>query len=235
MISSSAYTELHCHSHCPLLDGAASSEALVQRAFELGMDSLALTDLDAVYGAVSFARTAKLCGLQSIFGAELTLILEDRKKWKLPKAGRISRQLEEDRSVEAHLTLLVVNETGWRNLCSLIGRARQNAPKGQAALPLADLEGRTAGLIALSGCRQGEIPAALLRGDWKAAWAAGRRYRDLFGPDNFFVELQRHHLPDEDVLIDKLDTLGQRLGVGRVATATAAASFGLDVCAHALP
>src|SRR5258708_37261772 len=102
MISPSAYTELHCHSHFSLLDGAASPEALVQRAFELGMDSLALTDHDALYGAVSFARTARLCGLQPIFGAELTLILEDKKKWKPPKGGKAAQQLERDRSVEAH-------------------------------------------------------------------------------------------------------------------------------------
>src|SRR5215813_5950278 len=154
MVVPASYTELHCHSHFSLLDGAASPETLVQRAFELGMDSLALTDHDAVYGAVTFARTAKLCGLQPIFGTELTLTLEDGKKWKSPKGGKSPRP------PEAHLTLLVENETGWRNLCTLISRARQNAPKGQAALPIADLEGRTEGLIALSGCRKGEIPAA---------------------------------------------------------------------------
>ena len=167
------YVELHCHSNFSLLDGADHPETLVARAAELGMPALALTDHDAVYGAVHFARAARLHGVRPIFGAEITLT-----------GGH-------------HLTLLVENGAGWCNLCRLISRARHNAPKGEAALPPDTLPDHTTGLIALSGCRQGEVPAALLRQEPEAALTAARRYRELFGADHFWVELQ-HHLRPED-------------------------------------
>src|SRR5512147_2888764 len=94
------YVELHCHSNFSLLDGASHPEDLVQRAAEVGMSALALTDHDAVYGAVRFAQVAKEHGIRPLFGAELTL--ED----------------------QTHLTLLVENDQGWHNLCSLLTIAR---------------------------------------------------------------------------------------------------------------
>src|SRR2546421_12262626 len=90
------YVELHCHSNFSLLDGASHPEDLVKRAAEMGMSALALTDHDALYGAVRFSQAAKQHGIRPLFGAELTL--EDN----------------------THLTLLVQNRQGWRNLCSLI-------------------------------------------------------------------------------------------------------------------
>jgi len=190
----SGYAELHCHSNFSLLDGASHPEALVDRAAELGMDALALTDHDAVYGAVRFVQAARERGIHPILGAELTL------------------------AHSHHLTLLVENEVGWRNLCWLITRARHNAPKGQAALPLDALPGRTDGLIALSGCRQGEIAAALLRGDEDAALVAARYYRRLFGPDRFWIELQHHLLPEDETLVNDLVALARHLDLGYVAT-----------------
>ncbi len=188
------YIELHCHSNFSLLDGADPPATLVARAADLGLPALALTDHDAVYGAVEFAGAARRYGLQPIFGAELTL-----------SAGH-------------HLTLLVENERGWANLCQLISRGRANAAKGAAALPVEALRAHTAGLIALSGCRRGEIASALLRGDGAGALAAGRRYRDWFGPENFWIELQHHLLPDDDRLVAQLVALAGALGLGYVAT-----------------
>jgi error-prone DNA polymerase len=135
------YIELHCYSSFSLLDGASSPEALVKGAAELGMEALALTDHDAVYGAQRFSQAAQLYSVKPIFGAELTLT-----------GGQ-------------HLTLLIEDATGWANLCHLSTLARHNALKGQAALPLEAFEGHTAGLIALSGCAQGAVASALLRGD----------------------------------------------------------------------
>jgi error-prone DNA polymerase len=188
------YVELHCHSNFSLLDGASHPEDLVARAAELEMEALALTDHDAVYGAVRFVEVAQAWGVRPILGAELTLV-----------GG-------------SHLTLLVADETGWGNLCWLISRARHNAPKGQAALPPAELTGHTDGLIALSGCRQGEVAAALLRKDQEGALAAALRYRDFFGRDRFWIELQHHLLPDDDALVDGLAGLARHLGLGYVAT-----------------
>src|SRR5260370_40968571 len=117
------YVELHCHSNFSLCDGASHPEDLVKRAAEMGMPTLALTDHDALYGAVRFAQAAKQHGVCPLFGAELTL--EDN----------------------VHLTLRVANEAGWPTLCTLVTIARHNAPKGQAVLPMSVLPDYTDGLI----------------------------------------------------------------------------------------
>ncbi|MBP6015302.1 MAG: error-prone DNA polymerase [Candidatus Promineofilum sp.] len=194
------YVELHCHSNYSLLDGASHPEELVERAAELGMPALALTDHDAVYAAPAFIRAARQQGIRPILGAELTLF-------------------HNDPDDTHHLTLLVENQAGWHNLCYLISRARADAPKGQAMLPVAELTGCTTGLIALSGCRRGESSAALLRdGGYKAAVGAARRYSRLFGRNNFWIELQRHFLPDDDRLIGRLTALASYLKLGCVVT-----------------
>jgi error-prone DNA polymerase len=192
------YIELHCHSNFSLLDGASHPEDLVIRAAQLGMKTLALTDHDAIYGAVRFIEAARIHGIRPILGAELTLGGE---------TGNLY-----------HLTLLVANKAGWENLCWLISRARHNAPKGQAILPPGELAGHTQGLIALSGCREGEVATALLHKDRAAALTAARRYRDLFGPRRFWIELQHHLLPDDDALIDDLVRLARYLELGYVTT-----------------
>jgi error-prone DNA polymerase len=189
-----SYVELHAHSSFSLLDGVSSLQALVSRAAELGMSALALTDHNALYGAVPFVEAATTHGIHPILGAEITI--ED---------GH-------------HLTLLVENARGWRNLCWLISQAQANAPKGQAALPWAALDGRTNGLIALSGCRQGLIAAALLRWDRTAAFRAARRLRELFGADRLWIELQHHLRPDDNALVGNLVSLARHMGLSYVAT-----------------
>ena len=132
------YVELHCHSNFSLLDGADHVETLVARAAELEMPALALTDHNALYGAIRLTQAAQQHDIRPIYGAEINL-----------NNGH-------------HLTLLVENEQGWSNLCRIISRAQENAPKGQAAFPKADLAPVASGLIALSGCKQGEVATALL-------------------------------------------------------------------------
>ncbi len=188
------YVELHCHSNFSLLDGASHPEDLVRRASELGMKALALTDHDAVYGAPRFAHSAQAHGIRPLFGAELTF------------AGGF------------HLALLVKDVAGWRNLCALISRGRAKAPKGQAELPVNALEGHTAGLIALSGCRRGEVASALLRHDRPSALSAAGHLQALFERENFWIELQNHLLPDDEMLIGELAGLAEKIGAGIVAT-----------------
>lgn len=188
------YVELHCHSSFSLLDGAASPEELIARAGDLGMDALALTDHDALYGAVPFVTAAQARGVRPILGAELTL--EDA----------------------THLTLLVEHDVGWRNLCLLISTARMRMPKGQAALRWADLAAHTEGLICLSGCRQGPVAAALARWDRAGAFRAAQRLRALFGPKHCWIELQHHLRKDDGRLVDNLVALARHLQLGYVAT-----------------
>lgn len=188
------YVELHAHSHYSLLDGASSPAALVERAKQSGMKALALTDHDNVYGAVAFARAAVAQGIRPIHGAEITL-----------ESG-------------AHLTLLVEDETGWSNLCHLITAGQHRAPKGECRVPAAMLERHHAGLIALSGCRQGLLTPALLRDDLPRARRIAGHYRELFGAERFWIELQHHHLPADDRLLAQQVQLSREMGIECVAT-----------------
>lgn len=187
------YAELHAHFYYGLLDGTSSPNDLIRRAAaEMGMPSLALTDHDAVYGAVRFGSAAQQYKVHPVFGAEITL-----------DGGY-------------HLTLLVKNETGWRNLCWLITEGRRNAPKGESCLPFKALTDHTDGLIALSGCKRGEISTTLLRCDWRSAQDAAIRYCDLFGSANFWIDLQHHLNVGDDALVYKLVALPRQIGFGYV-------------------
>ena len=199
------YCELHCHSYYSLLDGASSPEALVERAVDLGMSALALTDHDGLYGVVPFWRAARARGVHPVIGAEVTL--EDK----------------------THLTLLAEDQHGYANLCRLISQAHLYTPPDKSVdtrwLGKTDprvtwevLHTHRRGLIALSGCRQGPIARPVLAGEAEAAQRAAERLRDLFGPDHLFVELQRHLLLDEALLIRALVAMARRLDLPLVAT-----------------
>jgi len=189
-----SYVELHCHTNYSMLDGASHPEDLIARARELGMEALAITDHDGLYGAVRFWQAAKQEGIRPIIGAEITMEGGD------------------------HLTLLARSREGYANLCRLISAAQLAHGKNRAALALSSLEGRTAGLICLSGCRHGEIARKLLAGSRDGAGRAAERLLRIFGAESFWIELQHHLLPEDDWLCDEMVDLADRLGVGCVAT-----------------
>jgi error-prone DNA polymerase len=197
------YVELHAHSDHSLLDGVPSPEALVARAADVGMEALALTDHDALYGAVRFGLAAREAGVKPILGAEVTL--EDGT----------------DPLGPAHLTLLVETGEGYRNLCRLITLARRGQEKGAARLDKRDLAAHAGGLIALSGCRRGEIPRLLAADRFDQAMEVARGYARVFGPDHFFVELQRHHRRGDNRLLARLMVLATRAGLDVVASGNA--------------
>ncbi|HXF35500.1 MAG TPA: PHP domain-containing protein, partial [Candidatus Acidoferrales bacterium] len=143
------YAELHCWSNFTFLEGAAHPEELVERAAALGLAGLALTDRDGLYGAVRFTKAAAEPGFPAICGAELSVAL--------PRPSR--------------LVLLVENAGGYANLVELISIAQMRGRKRDARLHLDDLDGRTAGLITLSGWRSGLPERALLEGDEREARA----------------------------------------------------------------
>jgi error-prone DNA polymerase len=191
---------LHTHSNFSFLDGASPPDRLLQRAAELNMPALALTDHHGLYGIVRFLSAARAHGIKPIVGAEICIHL----------AG-------EDRIVEtAHLLLLARDREGYGNLCRIVTRAQldhQDDPR----ITLDDLAPLTGGLIALSACRRGEVAAALLRGDRTEAIAATRRYRDLFG-EHFWIEMQHHLLPDDDELVAALLDVALATGTRPVIT-----------------
>jgi error-prone DNA polymerase len=212
------YVELHCHSYFSLLDGASSPEALVERAVALGYPALALTDHDGLYGVVRFWQAAKERGLKAIIGAEVTL------GGACPEASLDISEGQGQR--DSHLTLLAETKRGYANLCRILSAGQLAGQKGQPHLALETLAGHAQGLICLSGCRRGAIPAALLAKDDGGARRTARdlareiaaQLRDIFGPERFWIEVQSHYLPADAQLVLALVALARELGTGLVAT-----------------
>jgi error-prone DNA polymerase len=189
-----AYTELHCHSNFSFLEGASHIEELVLRARDLGYQSLALTDHDGLHGAMEFAQAARAWGLRPITGAEITL-------WN----GH-------------HLTLLCETQRGYANLCRLLSHAHLDHARGKPCVESEQLAHRTEGLIALSGCRSGEVPWLVEQGQYREAEEAARRYLQWFGPNNLFIELQNNLVHGDLRRNRALDDLAEHLKLGVVAS-----------------
>jgi error-prone DNA polymerase len=187
------YVELHCHSYFSLLDGASSPEALVERAATLGYSALALTDHDGLYGVIRFWQATQTYGIKPIVGAEVTL-----------KDGE-------------HLVLLAETCSGYANLSRLISKAQLEGNKGNPQLDLHTLNEHAAGLLCLAGCRAGRISELLAHKKGREAQKATVCLKDIFG-DRLWIELQRHHLPQDIPSCAALLDLARVLGLEVVAT-----------------
>jgi error-prone DNA polymerase len=197
------YIELHCHSAFSFLDGASLPEQLALTAANLGYPALALTDHNGVYGAMAFAQEAKSLGLQAITGAEVTL------------------------ADGSHVTLLAETPQGYANLCRLLTEAHvgrgdprelSDARRRDPRLNFASLEERHEGLIVLSGCRTGLLPQILQREGGAAARRFAERCRAVFGPERFFVELQRNYVRGDLALTRALTDLAHDVRLSVVAS-----------------
>lgn len=199
------FVHLHVHSEYSLLDGACRVKSLVQRAKELGMPAVALTDHGTLGGTVKFYRAARDEGIKPIIGLELYMATD-----------RHSRAGVKERN--AHLTLLARDYTGYKNLVELSTRAYV---EGYYYKPRADwdlLSRYHEGLIALTGCMSGRVSRLLQDGDEQGALAEVRRLADLLGPENVYVELQDAGLPEQRELLPKLALLAEQAGLKTVAT-----------------
>jgi error-prone DNA polymerase len=210
MAAAARYAELHCRSNFSFLEGASHPEELVERAVELGLAGIALTDRDGLYGAVRFAKAAKPHRLPAIVGAELTLDVPEMR----PKRRRAPTAEESARF--PRLVLLAEDDTGYANLARAISTAQMRGAKRDARLRLDGL-GDARGLIALSGSHKGYAEEALLRGDVATARERAARLRDLF-PGRFYMELQHHLRPDDARLVLAQVRLAEDLGTPYVAT-----------------
>ncbi len=203
----SGFAHLHVHSEYSLLDGACRIEGLVERARELGQTAVAITDHGVMYGVVDFYKAAEKAGVHPILGCEVYVAARTRHD----KVHGVD-------SEHSHLVLLCENETGYRNLVKLVSAAWT---EGFYSRPRVDRELLTQyheGLIALSACLAGEIPRALRRGDFDGAKAIALWYRDLFGPDNYFLELQDHGLPEQKAVNPQILRLSAQTGIPLVCT-----------------
>jgi DNA polymerase-3 subunit alpha len=202
------FVHLHCHSDFSLLDGASSLDALVGRAKSQGMTHLALTDHGNMFGSLAFSKECRAQGITPIIGIEA---------YKAP-GSRLEKSGSEKGTRHNHLVLLARNATGYRNLLSL---ASLGYTEGFYYKPRIDdelLERHHEGLIALSACLAGDIPAAVLNGQAEEARARALYYRELFGPEGFYLEVQRHGIPEQEVVNRELVKLARETGIPLVAT-----------------
>ena len=203
------FTHLHVHSHYSLLDGLPKIDQLLDRAKELGMDSLAITDHGNLYGAIEFYKKAKEKGIKPILGSEIYLAFEgmDQKRPKI------------DDTIY-HLVLLVKNQEGYKNLVRILTKGHLDGFYYKPRVDEAFLKEHSNGLIALSGCLNGKIPRLLQAKKNKEAKETALMYQKIFGKDNFYLELQRH----ENISMQKttnqgLLELSKKLAIPLVATA----------------
>ncbi len=284
------YAELHCHTNFSFLDGASAADELVERAVELGLSGLAITDHQGLYGVVRFSTAAREAGLHPVIGLELELldafgpdpdriVVPGRRPvrragrrpssatWgavpdagpsdRLPVDGSPARPRPERTRLPGHrdpvredlrgvgegqrgphLVLLARDQTGYRSLCRLVSRANLDGTKGVPRFSQALLAEHTEGLVALSGCRDGEIARRLRVGDREGARAVAEGYARMFGvapvaragrtarsattagvaAAGFVLELEHHLLPDDDWLVAETARLAEELGLPVVVT-----------------
>ncbi len=202
-----AFAHLHVHTEYSLLDGACRIERLLDRAHELGQKAVAITDHGNMYGVIDFYKAAKKRGIQPIIGCEVYVA----------KRGRKDKVHEFD-SENRHLVLLCENNKGYHNLTAVVSKAWTEGFYNRPRVDFELLEQHHEGLIALSACISGEIPRAILRGEYQQAKEAALRYRGIFGSHNFFLELQDHGLNDEHYVNPSLLRISQETGIPLVVT-----------------
>ena len=202
-----AFTHLHVHSEYSLLDGACRMPELVARAKELGQDSLALTDHGVMYGAVAFYKACRAAGVKPILGVEAYIAAGSR----LDKAGPLANERH-------HLVLLCENNEGYANLMKLVSLSFTEGFYRKPRMDREILRKYSKGLIALSGCLAGDIPSALMDGNYEKAKACALEYLDIFGEGNFFIEVQDHSMPEEAQIRAQLIRLSRETGIPMVCT-----------------
>ena len=202
-----SFVHLHVHTEYSLLDGACRIEQLLDRVQELGQKAVAITDHGCMYGVIDFYKAAKKRGIQPIIGCEVYVA----------KRGRLDKVHELD-GENRHLVLLCENETGYRNLAAMVSKAWTEGFYNKPRVDFELLEQYHEGLIALSACLSGEVPRALLRGDYEGAKAAALNYQRIFGEGNFYLELQDHGLEDEHYVNPNILKLARETGIPLVVT-----------------
>lgn len=202
------FVHLHTHSEYSLLDGLGKLDALIDRAKSFDMDSLAITDHGAMYGSFKFYLKAKAAGIKPIIGVE-TYVARRSRFDKEPKVDTDPH----------HLVLLAKNVTGYKNLMKLVTIAHLEGYYYRPRIDWDVLQKHADGLICLSACLQGQVPSLLREGADAKAEKVAKAYSELFGPDHYYIELQRHpHIPDCDIVNEKLVKLSRKLGLPLVAT-----------------
>lgn len=202
------FVHLHNHTEYSLLDGLSKNENIVKKVKDLGMDSIAITDHGNMYGAIKFYKTCIDNGIKPIIGCEIYIA---KRSLKDKEAG-----LDKDYN---HLILLAENETGYKNLMKIVSVSYLEGYYYKPRTDLELLEKYHKGLICLSACINGYVTSSLLEGDEKEAEKRALKLNEIFGQDNFYLELQKHlNVPQQDEANTLLVSLSKKLGIPLVAT-----------------
>src|ERR1700731_822580 len=205
----SQFVHLHLHTDYSLLDGACDVEKLCHRVKELGMPAVAMTDHGNIFGAVHFVNAAKQAGVKPIVGCELYISKkDDHNIQRTPPEG----------DTYNHLLVLAENEEGYRNLVKITSEASLHGFYYKPRVSKRFLAEHSRGLIGLSGCLKGEVAEYLMEEKYEAARHAAATYRDIFGKENFYLEIQDQGLEEEPPIPPQIVQVGKDLGVSMVAT-----------------
>ena len=203
------FAHLHTHSHYSLLDGLAKINDLVSRVKELGMNSVALTDHGNLYGAIEFYKEATKAGIKPILGVEI---------YVAPKS-RFEKEGGKNGDKYFHLTLLAENNIGWLNLIQLVTKANLEGFYYKPRVDKELLKEFNKGIIALSGCLGGEISQLVLNEKFEDAEMIARQYQEIFGKENFFLEIGSHqNIPEAKKAIEGILKLHEKTNIPLVAT-----------------
>jgi DNA polymerase-3 subunit alpha len=207
MGTAAEFVHLHQHSEWSLLDGACRVRDMPSRAAALGMKALAITDHGAMHGVLDFYQACETSGVKPIIGCEVYVAPRSRRE----KDGQVDKD-------PYHFVLLARDATGYRNLVRLVSRAQLEGFYYKPRVDRELLAEHAEGITALSACLGAEVPQLLLQEKVAEAEAAAAFYRDIYGRDHFFLELQDHGIPEQRAVNRELVKMAPRLGVGLVAT-----------------
>ncbi len=217
-----AFVHLHTHTEYSLLDGSNKIKNYVNRVKELGMNAAAITDHGVMYGVVDFYKACKDAGINPVIGCEI---------YVAPNS-RFDRELSHGDDKYYHLVLLAENNKGYENLMKIVSIGFTEGYYYRPRVDFETLEKHHEGLIALSACLAGEIPRYLVRGFYEEAKKTALKYRDCFGPDNFFLELQDHGIADQKRVNNDLLRMSEETGIELVCTNDIHYTYEEDVESH---
>ena len=201
-----SFVHLHLHTEYSLLDGACRIKKLMPKIKELGQNAVAITDHGVMYGVIDFYREAQKYGIKPVIGCEVYVA----------NRSRFSKEHQLDWSY--HLVLLCENNTGYKNLIKLVSAGFIDGFYKKPRVDKELLKKHHEGIIALSACLAGEVPRQLSNNDYEAAKKAALEYRDIFGENNYFIEIQDHGYADQKRILPGLIRISKETGIPLVAT-----------------
>ena len=200
------FVHLHVHTAYSLLDGAARIDNLLDAAKNFGMNAIAITDHGTMYGTIDFYKAAIKRGIKPIIGCEVYLAPDSR------------HNRDFNNTKYFHLVLLAENNVGYQNLIKLVSLASLEGFYYKPRIDKELLQKYHEGIIALSACVNGEIQRAIINGESARAVELVEEYAEIFGRDNFFLEIQNHGLEEEKIVHDAFIEISNELNIGLVAT-----------------